>query len=800
MKKLFMKGTALFLFAGFASCTNDEIIEQNQSDYFSVEATMGLVESRTCPEAYEENGKTKYHTNWHSKDAIYVFGERVKGTLALQEGAGSTNGKFYGRIYGDSRNLAYSAYPAEFIVTNSAGEVTGFEFNEIDYKEGNTMAPMFGEFITSKKVDFQHLVGMLKVEINNIPENSTLEVFGAGICGKAGLVVNSDGKYSLVPEEKTATKTIKIKNIPSGNQTLFVPIYIASPDAEGINAKHIGLKLNGNTFKYSNGSYPYVNTMVGQVTAKNMPKLVWNETAAAGESKLQELKTWDGSSEGEKIIPDETTGEYDIDSTEKLLWFATQVNAGISFKGKTVNLVTNIDLNNMPWTPIGTSSNPFNGTFDGQNHIISNLAINGGSKNNIGLFGVTQEGEIKNLTVNNAEVSGRLNVAVVAGTPYTSKYTNITVTGHVEINGMSYVGTVGGKNAYANWNNITVNVDETSYVNANSVEDKAYRTYVGGVVGFNGEGSHSFKNITSNIDVKGSTCDVGGLFGIAHYGNQFENCVCTGDVEVYDASEAANAEEVGGIAGVWHNQTGYTVTFTNCSFTGDITTNIERGTVWYDNLVGKPYISTGTGKLIIDGECFTFVNSSENLATALAETSIETITLAAGKYENIDFYNIAERKTLTIVGTKGTKLSFDNLQVRACLFDELKIENCEILRMPNKNWGMLVFGSSSKANGVYTLKNCTFNGEGTQGIYINENASGATYNIEDCIFNGNFGNEGAITIQNNTNVDHIVNVTGCTFNNTPENHKIFIIGNYEGWTLNTDNQSNVYWGHTNPNI
>ena len=66
--------------------------------------------------------------------------------------------------------------------------------------------------------------------------------------------------------------------------------------------------------------------------------------------------------------------------------------------------------------------------------------------------------------------------------------TNIKVTGHVEVNGMAYVGGVGGKNAYANWTGITVNVDETSYVKANSVENgNAYRTYVGGVIGFNGE-------------------------------------------------------------------------------------------------------------------------------------------------------------------------------------------------------------------------------------------------------------------------------------------------------------------------
>ena len=73
---------------------------------------------------------------------------------------------------------------------------------------------------------------------------------------------------------------------------------------------------------------------------------------------------------------------------------------------------------------------------------------------------------------------------------------NLTIDG-AKICSYAYVGALGGKNAYADWTNVTVDVDETSYVNANSVEDgTAYRTYVGGVCGFNGEGGHSFKNIT----------------------------------------------------------------------------------------------------------------------------------------------------------------------------------------------------------------------------------------------------------------------------------------------------------------
>ncbi len=356
-------------------------------------------------------------------------------------------------------------------------------------------------------------------------------------------------------------------------------------------------------------------------------------------------------------------GEYYMQSVAGLKWLAEQVNGGNNFSKKVVKLAADLDLNNEEWTPIGNSTYSFQGTFDGQDHKIANLLITG-NKSNVGLFGFTTNGEIKNLVVENAKVSGYLNVAVVAGTPYTSKYTNITVQGHVEINGFAYVGAVGGKNAYADWTNVTVNVDETSYVNANSIEGStAYRTYVGGVCGFNGEGGHSFTNITSNIDVKGSTIDVGGLFGIAHYGNQFENCSCSGDVEIYAAEEAVDAQEIGGIAGVWHNQNDTTVTMTNCTFTGKLKANIADVDFYYGGLVGKPYSETGTGILWLNGnKCLAngiiedengnlIVNSPESL-----EAALETAGAAGAGDTTIV---IAENAILDMNNTTWTPIEVD---------------------------------------------------------------------------------------------------------------------------------------------
>ena len=252
------------------------------------------------------------------------------------------------------------------------------------------------------------------------------------------------------------------------------------------------------------------------------------------------------------------------------------------------------------WNPIGKSGKPFNGTFNGQDYIISNLFINKPFISDVGLFGLTTNGEVKNFTLHNAFVKGYLDVGAIAGTPYTSKYTNISLTGDVKVDGYAYVGGMFGKNAYADLTDLTIKVDEGSYVNADS---EYYRTYVGGLVGFMGEGHQTVKNVTSNIDVIGSTCDVGGITGIAHYHNTFINCHSSGNVTLKSANDAGDELEIGGIAGVWHNKNGTTVTISGCSYTGTLSSkNVNTGVVTdfaNNGLVGRQYSASGTGTLII---------------------------------------------------------------------------------------------------------------------------------------------------------------------------------------------------------
>lgn len=294
---------------------------------------------------------------------------------------------------------------------------------------------------------------------------------------------------------------------------------------------------------------------------------------------------------------------YFISTVEQLRALATEVNGGTTFSGMQIKLSNDIDLKSEEWMPIGRSDKAFQGTFDGCGYTISNLYINTPA-HDIGLFGYTSNGKVMNFTLHNAYVNGKgkQELGAIAGSPFTSSYSNITLTGNVKVEGYSYVGGMFGKHAYKSMDNLTVRVEDGSYVKA---ESGTYRTYVGGVIGFMGEGNITISNVESNINVTGSTCDVGGITGIAHYGNTFENCVCTGDVTLVSANDEGDQLEIGGIAGVWMNSSYGKVTLRNCNFTGTLKSALngvdKSEEVAGNRLTGRKYSpNSNDGELIIE--------------------------------------------------------------------------------------------------------------------------------------------------------------------------------------------------------
>ena len=76
----------------------------------------------------------------------------------------------------------------------------------------------------------------------------------------------------------------------------------------------------------------------------------------------------------------------EISTVDQLKEFRDAVNGGNGYAGKTVKLTADLDLSSVAnWLPIGNvvayPGQSFKGTFDGDNHVISNLNVNGNTPN-----------------------------------------------------------------------------------------------------------------------------------------------------------------------------------------------------------------------------------------------------------------------------------------------------------------------------------------------------------------------------------------------------------------------------------
>lgn len=117
-------------------------------------------------------------------------------------------------------------------------------------------------------------------------------------------------------------------------------------------------------------------------------------------------------------------GSYEINDAAGLRNFATLVEAGNTFAGKTIKLNADINLIDGLWTPIGAARSTanlndtiFEGTFDGQNHIIKNLNVNTTEYRFLGLFATVHGATIKNLSIAGGEIKAvdNANASVYAG-------------------------------------------------------------------------------------------------------------------------------------------------------------------------------------------------------------------------------------------------------------------------------------------------------------------------------------------------------------------------------------------------
>ena len=246
-------------------------------------------------------------------------------------------------------------------------------------------------------------------------------------------------------------------------------------------------------------------------------------------------------------LPSEGDGKtgnpYIITKAEELAWFRDQVNSGnnficakISEDVEVIDMSTvchaedkSQNLEELSWKPIGKNDYgyQYRGTFDGNGKTITNLYINA-SQNNVGLFGYTMEGTIKNLTFEYANVTNtKTYTGILVGYANNSNLQNIKISNTCQIKGGKETGGIAGDfwgNAY-------------NCVNYATVQGKER---VGGLLGYCTAKYSSITTCANYGNVTATGTDAGGLVGYFISGT-IQDCANYGDVK--------GTERVAGMAG-----------------------------------------------------------------------------------------------------------------------------------------------------------------------------------------------------------------------------------------------------------
>ena len=277
----------------------------------------------------------------------------------------------------------------------------------------------------------------------------------------------------------------------------------------------------------------------------------------------------------------EISEDMEIENANDLVYFRDRVNKGATYVGRTVTVVNDIDLskvcykvdgtisNDVSWNSIGNSKNVFSGTFDGNNHTISNIYIKT-DRSIIGLFGKIQGAKIKNIIIDNSSIEAADSVGIIAGVSYenstlenihTTK-SNIVIATNPAKSGIFVGGIVGH----------TTNTTISKVSNSANVIGNGW--YIGGIVGITFEGtsineSYNAGNIKSHNVNTDNIRSIGGIVGSNCGNTVINNCYNIGIIE--------GKSRVGGISGSVHENP--MLTINNCYNGGNIIATSDFGEI-----------------------------------------------------------------------------------------------------------------------------------------------------------------------------------------------------------------------------
>ena len=370
---------------------------------------------------------------------------------------------------------------------------------------------------------------------------------------------------------RKAVYDVKLNVTDGKNMVEGANLQLTNPKGEEVTADE-----NGIYKELGYGRYSYEVSKEGYVVERGAFKL---GSSTASEIKdgivtktIKLTKAAEGAWDGQRKSEPELKGDvYQIGTGAELAWFAEAVNSGnASINGE---LVKDIDLAAHEWTSIGSASQKFTGTFDGNQNRIYNLYIGYSSTTTTspyqGLFGYVNNSEISNL---------RLSGAVSMETGHKSGVTN------------AYSGALCGA------------ADNTTFDNVISdVDVKVNRTagnwaYIGGIAGK--AQNCTITQCVNTGDIQGYYY-VGGIAGQALQGTQIDRCHNDGNVsghqyiggiagQLSSSSNAAN-----GISSITNSYNRGNITAAG-NYSGGLMAQLQANTNEYQKNAVKNSYSTGT--------------------------------------------------------------------------------------------------------------------------------------------------------------------------------------------------------------
>ena len=314
----------------------------------------------------------------------------------------------------------------------------------------------------------------------------------------------------------------------------------------------------------------------------------------------------DGSSQPEDPeYTDDGNGNYTVGSAKGLMNLAKLVNGGKT--DINITLTSGITLTG-EWTPIGTESQPYTGTFDGGGKTITGLKITG-SNDNAGLFGcIGDGGMVKDLNLTVTSISG-YNAGGVAGRN-SGTIQNCSVSGGTVTGNNCAGGVVGDNPAF-------FGAIENCHYTGGTVTGG----YAGGVVGRNGASTVTACWSDSTVQGTSYSQDSGGVVGRNRNGGTVQACYSTGNVSGSDAGGVVGYNDSGCTVKACYHASG-NVTGNGFS-TGGVVGQNNNGTVtacyWKNNRsggIGKD--QGGTGETTqVDGTSVTWQNAITAMNNAL---------------------------------------------------------------------------------------------------------------------------------------------------------------------------------------